>query len=117
MIDERYSRQALLPEVGAAGQARFRAAQIRVAGRGTAARVCALYLAGAGVGRLELTRALAPEIEAFNPEVEVVAFDGESTFSVSLRTPDGVDTWTAPSSLAVDAGAQAALWVLKRILS
>jgi adenylyltransferase/sulfurtransferase len=53
-VDEiaRYERQLVLPEWGAAGQERVRAARVRVTGRGPAAEAAILYLAGAGVGQL-----------------------------------------------------------------
>ena len=49
---ERYHRQMLLPEWGAAGQERIGAARVAVRGRGPAAAVAVRYLAGAGVGAL-----------------------------------------------------------------
>ena len=47
-----YSRQWRLPEVGAPGQARLRAARVLVIGAGRPGRAGAQYLAGAGIGRL-----------------------------------------------------------------
>ncbi|MDR3386010.1 MAG: molybdopterin-synthase adenylyltransferase MoeB [Rudaea sp.] len=51
---ERYSRHLLLPEVGAAGQARLGAARIALIGAGGLGSPAALYLAAAGVGTLTL---------------------------------------------------------------
>lgn len=51
---DRYCRQLILPEVGAAGQQRLLRSTVRLHGRGDAALVCASYLAGAGVGALAL---------------------------------------------------------------
>lgn len=96
---ERYHRNALVPQVGLAGQQRIRASRILLIGAGGLGAPAALYLAAAGVGTIGLidddnvdvsnlqrqvihaTAAVgrpkvdsaAEAIRALNPDVEVVA--------------------------------------------
>jgi len=54
---ERYSRHLLLPEIGAEGQKKLKAARILIVGAGGLGSPVALYLAGAGAGCLGLVDA------------------------------------------------------------
>ena len=51
-MSDRYSRQIILPEVGAAGQGRLRATSVLVIGAGGLGCAVLQYLCAAGVGRL-----------------------------------------------------------------
>ena len=63
----RYGRQIVLREVGGRGQERLRAATVRAA-----SELAALYLAGAGVGRILVgSAAIAEAARALNPLVTV----------------------------------------------
>ena len=53
-MSDRYARQTVLAEVGAAGQARLAAASVLVVGAGGLGCPVLQYLAGAGVGRLTI---------------------------------------------------------------
>lgn len=96
---ERYARHLVLREVGGPGQQKLKAARVLVVGVGGLGAPAALYLAAAGVGRIELvdpdtvalsnlqrqvlyatadigrpkTQAAAEHLAALNPEIALVA--------------------------------------------
>ena len=51
---ERHKRHILLKEIGGPGVARLRGASVSIVGAGALGGPCALYLAAAGVGRIEI---------------------------------------------------------------
>ena len=59
---ERYSRQILLPEIDLAGQEKIRQAAVLIVGCGGLGSMVALFLAGAGVGKLTLVDADSVEL-------------------------------------------------------
>ena len=59
---ERYSRQILLPEIDLAGQENIRQAAVLIVGCGGLGSMVALFLAGAGVGKLTLVDADSVEL-------------------------------------------------------
>ncbi len=54
MMSDRYARQTVLPQIGAAGQARLAQAHVLVAGAGGLGCALLPYLAAAGVGHLDI---------------------------------------------------------------
>jgi len=114
---DRYARQRSTEGVGEAGQAKIRAAAIALDGVGLDAEIAAFYLAGAGVGRLEVAAGLADGCRAHNGEVDVVVGAGAGRELV-VRVADA--SYAADASRDPDPvtrGSRAARWALARILS
>jgi hypothetical protein len=87
MTDSRYARQAILPEIGEAGQARIAAATAVVRARGAAAEIAKRYLVAAGFGAVhveEASDAIAPPFDARDASARAVA-EGAYRALVELR--------------------------------
>jgi molybdopterin-synthase adenylyltransferase len=115
MSSHRHQRQTILPEIGEAGQERLRRASALIVGLGGLGSPVALYLAGAGVGRLGLCddqqvelsnlqrQVLYREADLNRPKVEaaaerLLALDPELTV-VAIR-----DTVRPENAAAIGAG-------------
>lgn len=75
---QRYARHLTLPQVGADGQRRLKAARVLIAGAGGLGSASALYLAAAGIGTLGLVD--HDVVDASNLQRQVI--HGESTLGV-----------------------------------
>lgn len=71
---ERYSRQIILPQLGGRGQETLLAASIAIVGNDGLSTAAAMYLAGAGVGRLALSAPVPlSTIDGLNPDCRATA--------------------------------------------
>ena len=68
-MNERYSRQTILEEIGSSGQAKLNATQVAVVGCGGLGAIAAAYLAGAGIGKLILVDGDKPELSNLHRQV------------------------------------------------
>ncbi len=127
-MSERYARQSVLPQVGAAGQARLAAARVLVAGAGGLGCAVLEYLCAAGVGRIEVldpdrvelsnlhrqplyrmsdvgapkAAVAAASLAALNPEVSIRGV-------AERLTPLNAAEWCARADVVVDAADSLAL--------
>jgi molybdopterin/thiamine biosynthesis adenylyltransferase/rhodanese-related sulfurtransferase len=134
-VSDRYSRQVVLPEVGAGGQARLAAASVAVVGAGGLGCAVLEYLTAAGVGRLTIVdhdsveesnlhrqplyrmsdlgkgkaEAARAALRALNPEVRIEAL-------ARRLTPANAPPLVAAADLLVDAADSfAATYVLSDV--
>jgi hypothetical protein len=98
---ERYSRQIVLPEVGARGQERLLAARIALAGDGAAATSAAMLLGRAGVGALDVDEEIR-SLPQPSPDCRIARGHRQGAH-VAVVLPDD----PAPS----DDGASGMLWL------
>ena len=110
---DRYQRQVLLAEWGAAGQERVRAAVVTVGGVGEAAESAVLYLAAAGVGTLR-AEAFLDEARAINHHVAVVLYPQSAAPGARVAIEGGAAIAGDEERAAV--GAAVAVEALKSIL-
>ena len=100
---ERYSRQIILPQWGGRGQETLLAASIAIVGSDAISTAAAMYLAGAGVGRLALS-APAPlsALDGLNPDCRTTALP-------TLLTPAAADE-VARCDVVLVCGAASGTW-------
>jgi len=83
---ERYSRQIILPQVGGKGQEKLLAAKVLVIGAGGLGSPIALYLAGAGVGRLGLVDSDQVELNNLHRQILYTSADiGKPKAEIGLQ--------------------------------
>ena len=109
---ERYSRQLVLPEWGAAAQLALSEASVLVIGAGALGSPVALYLAGAGVGRMGIVDDDAVELSNlhrqllhFTPDLGVAKAESAAA-KLRFLNPDVI---VEPYQLRVDAENAAAI--------
>lgn len=76
---EHYSRQIVLAEVGAVGQARLLHSRVAIAGDGQAAERVLGYLAAAGIGTIAAPLALHAAADPASPDLTLLALETSST--------------------------------------
>ena len=127
-MSDRYIRQTVLPQMGAAGQARLRAARVLIAGAGGLGCAVGQYLCAAGIGGLMIVdhdrveesnlhrqplyrmedlgqskaEAAAATLARLNPEVAIEP-------AVERLTPRTAAAWAGRADLIVDAADSLAL--------
>jgi molybdopterin/thiamine biosynthesis adenylyltransferase len=99
-------------EVGREKQENLRHASVVVIGEDLSAEVEALYLAGAGVGTLRVSNAIANEVAAINSEVVIEKKTEVSGVEVDARAAD-----LDPAAAHIFSGASRALEKMKTILA
>ena len=72
---QRYARHISLPEVGAAGQLRLKAARVLIVGAGGLGSPVALYLAAAGVGHIGIID--DDVVDLTNLQRQIIHADGD----------------------------------------
>ncbi|WP_394830882.1 hypothetical protein LVJ94_30680 [Pendulispora rubella] len=82
----RYTRQVRLADVGPSGQERLGGLHAHVIGDDLAARVEALYLAGAGASVEVEHEAIAAAARALNPEIDVTVGGTETGTGMGVGT-------------------------------
>jgi hypothetical protein len=110
----RYSRQLAVREVGPRGQSALERAHVRVVGSDLAAEVCALYLAGAGLGALSVDPALLPACRRINADTTLEPLPGGGG-ALLVELAGGRFSPEAAGS-SVSRGARAARWAIARAL-
>lgn len=100
---EQYSRQIVLAEVGALGQARLLGARVAIGGSGVGAERVLAYLAAAGVGTIVAPAALHAAVDPDHPDLTLPS--PAAAAEAATRSAAGADpSVTAPVDAAVTAG-------------
>jgi adenylyltransferase/sulfurtransferase len=87
---ERYARQMVIPDVGEEGQIKLKQASVLIVGLGGLGSPAALYLAGAGVGRLSLLEDDSVSLSNLQRQILYGAYElnMKKTVAASIRLND-----------------------------
>ncbi len=92
----RYSRQTVLPQIGAAGQEKLAGARVLIIGLGGIGSPAALYLANAGVGRLALND--FDRVDASNLPRQILFRPGDIDKSKAVAAAENLSAWNPQTS-------------------
>ena len=101
----RYSRQISVKSVGQRGHLRVRNGSVKVYGSGLDSQVCALYLAGAGVGTIFCHSKVMNQVQAINSEIKILEISEDST---DFRAVCGKETFRSKKTNELGRGSQVA---------
>ncbi len=82
---ERYSRQIVLAEVGAVGQAQLLRARVAIAGSGVVAERVLAYLAAAGIGTIAAPLALHAVADPAAPDLTLLTLEASPVMDAQRR--------------------------------
>ena len=101
----RYARQISVKSVGQQGHSKVRNGAVEICGHGLDAQICALYLAGAGVGTITCDARLAEQVRAINSDVTIREKTSPTTDFVAVC---GSDSFRSDKSNELGRGSQVA---------
>ena len=101
----RYSRQISVKSVGEQGHLRIRNGSVEIYGDGLDSQICALYLAGAGVGTIFCHSKLIDQVQAINSEIKTLEIAEDST---DFRAVCGKETFRSKKTNELGRGSQVA---------
>ncbi len=81
-MNERYSRQTILPEIAEEGQRKLTQSHIAIVGCGGLGAIAAVYLGGAGIGQLTIIDGDIPDISNLHRQVFYSSDDSRSKVTI-----------------------------------
>lgn len=96
---ERHKRHILLKEIGGPGVGKLRAASVSIVGAGALGGPCALYLAAAGLGRIELVD--DDEVDLSNLQRQIQFSEGDVDRSKAISLAGRLEAMNSDISVSV----------------